>query len=78
MCLAQGQNAATPVRCEPVALRSRVKHSTTEPLHSLVKVLFNYSVIVSPHGVQFPVSCKANHGDRNQLGAWLDSDRIDE
>ena len=24
----------TPVRPEPAALRSRVKHSTTEPLHS--------------------------------------------
>ena len=29
----------TPVRLEPAALRSRVKHSTTEPLRSLV-VLF--------------------------------------
>ena len=25
-------NAVTPVRLEPAALRSRVKHSTTEPL----------------------------------------------
>ena len=24
----------TPVRLEPAVLRSRVKHSTTEPLHS--------------------------------------------
>ena len=35
MCLAQGYNAVTPVRLEPVALWSPVKHSTTEPLHSL-------------------------------------------
>ena len=35
MCLAQGHNAVTPVRLEPAALRSRVKHSTTEPLRSL-------------------------------------------
>ena len=34
MCLAQGHNAATLVRFEPLALWSRVKHSTTEPLHS--------------------------------------------
>ena len=34
MCLAQGHNAVTPVRLEPAALRSRVKHSTTEPLCS--------------------------------------------
>ena len=27
----------TPVRLEPAALRSRVKHSTTEPLRSLKK-----------------------------------------
>ena len=35
MCLAQGHNAVTPVRLEPAASRSRVKHSTTEPLRSL-------------------------------------------
>ena len=35
MCLAQGQNAVTPVRLEPVAPRSRVKHSSTKPLRSL-------------------------------------------
>ena len=35
MCLAQGHNAVTPVRLKPVAPRSRVKHSTTEPLRSL-------------------------------------------
>ena len=35
MCLAQGHNAVTPVRLEPVAPRSRVKHSTTEPLRSV-------------------------------------------
>ena len=36
MCLAQGHNAVTPVRLEPAATLSRVKHSTTEPLRSLV------------------------------------------
>ena len=35
MCLAQGHNAVTPVRLKPASLRSRVKHSTPEPLHSL-------------------------------------------
>ena len=30
-------NAVTPVRLEPWAPLSQVKHSTTEPLHSLVK-----------------------------------------
>ena len=33
--LAQGHNAVTPLRLEPAALRSLVKHSTTEPLPSL-------------------------------------------
>ena len=36
MCLAQGHNAVTPVRLDPVASPSRVKNSTTEPLLSLV------------------------------------------
>ena len=35
MCLAQGHNTVTPMRLEPEALRSGVKHSTTEPLRSL-------------------------------------------
>ena len=35
MCLAQRLNAVMPVRLEPAALRSRVKHSTTGPLHSV-------------------------------------------
>ena len=35
MCLAQGHNTVTPVRFEPAAPLSCVKHSTTEPLHSL-------------------------------------------
>ena len=34
MCLAQGHNAVTLVRLEPAAPRSRVKHSTNEPLRS--------------------------------------------
>ena len=32
MCLAQGHNTVRPVRLEPSAPRSPVKHSTTEPL----------------------------------------------
>ena len=34
MCLAQGHNAVTQMRLKPRALRSWVKHSTTEPLRS--------------------------------------------
>ena len=36
MRLAQRHNAVTLMRLEPVALPSRVKHSTTEPLHAHV------------------------------------------
>ena len=41
MCLAQGHNAVTPVRLEPAAPQSQVKHSTTEPLPSLFFVCDN-------------------------------------
>ena len=34
MCLAQGPQGSDALRLEPAALRSRVKHSTTEPLRS--------------------------------------------
>ena len=37
MCLAQGHNSMMPVRLEPATPLSRVKHSTTEPLHSLMQ-----------------------------------------
>ena len=40
MCLAQGHNAVTPVRLEPAAPRSQVKHSTTETLRSFSDVAF--------------------------------------
>ena len=33
--LLKDHNAVTPVRLKPAAFLSRVKHSTTEPLHSL-------------------------------------------
>ena len=39
MSLAQGHNAVMPVRLEPAALWSRVKHSTTEPLLSYLEYL---------------------------------------
>ena len=37
MCLAQGHNAMTPFRLKPAAPRSRVKHSTTESLRSMIQ-----------------------------------------
>ena len=35
MCLVQGHNTVALVRLKPAVPRSRVKHSTTEPLRSL-------------------------------------------
>ena len=58
MCLIQGHNIVTPVRLEPAAPRSRVKHSTREPLCS-------FSVLVPVHGV---LSCVfPNFGLKNKL-----------
>ena len=36
MCLAQGHNAVMPMSLEAAAPQSRVKHSTTEPLHQQI------------------------------------------
>ena len=53
MYRAQGHNTVMPVRLKLGALRSRVKHSTTEPLHShcsqlkiffFNKLLFRYTL----------------------------------
>ena len=49
MCLTQGHNAVMPVRLEPLAPRSRVKHSTTEPLRSLQNTCVNYNGQESNH-----------------------------
>ena len=41
MCLAKGHNTVTTVRPEPATHRFRVKHSTTELLHSKY-ISFNF------------------------------------
>ena len=50
MCLAQGCNAVKPVRLEPTALRSWVKHSTTDLPTRYAKILW-YS------NEMLPISC---------------------
>ena len=50
----------TPVRLEPAALRSRVKHSTTEPLRSLIcKVLkiFQYEKYLEAYVLNSRFTC---------------------
>ena len=37
--LLKDHNTLTPVRLEPAASRSQVKHSTTEPLHSQLECI---------------------------------------
>ena len=49
MCLAQGHNTVTPVRLEPAASRSRVKHSTTESLRSLNGLTYALGSIILYH-----------------------------
>ena len=46
MCLAQGHNTVKPVRLESTTPRSRVKHSTSEPLCSLyhTMICFGYEL----------------------------------
>ena len=48
----------TPVRLEPAALRSRVKHSTTEPLRSLQ--------VVVRHNLFFDIQL-----DMSSLMSWV-------
>ena len=49
MCLAQGHNSVTSVRLEPATPWSQVKHSTTEPLHSLKYLLIISSLLILPY-----------------------------
>ena len=65
MCLAQGHNAVTPVRLKPVASRSRVKHSTTEPLRS--PYLYKYKGKLRP----VPPSPDTNNKCRTITGSEL-------
>ena len=44
MCLAQGHNAVMLVRLESTPPRSRVKHSSTEPLRSLSSYVLDDTV----------------------------------
>ena len=58
MCLAQGHNTVTPVRLEPVAPRSQVKLSTTEPLQFLAGL-----VLILMLEVQFIVQVLSSLAD---------------
>ena len=55
MCHAQGHNIVMPVRVETVAPQSRVKHSTTQPMCSHLKV------------VMLHIKSKGNEAHNNML-----------
>ena len=55
----------TPVRLEPAALRSRVKHSTTEPLRSLNWEVIKYHILV----IELSMIC-LNTGPEDRLNCW--------
>ena len=66
-------NAVTPVKLEPAAPRSQVKHSTTEPLHSLnvmrcVKETDRMTNSIAPKGASdLDVYCFLRHSCLNIL-----------
>ena len=64
MFLAQGPQHSEPVRLEPAAPRSRVKHSATEPLrsHNQCKRLTQTDIATIPIEVG-PYFCEARAGD---------------
>ena len=60
MCLAKRHNTVTPVRLEPLAPRSPVKHYTNEPPCSLVLRPKENFKDYSRSLINFPVLFKAN------------------
>ena len=71
----------TPVRLESITLRSRVKHSTTEPLRScrimvnvlkfrtLFLFLFSYKMLVLRSGINKMLNRIANREDPDQTAS---------
>ena len=61
--LLEYHNAVMPVRLEPAAPRSRVKHSTTEPLHSLSCFLF-CNKVKQPASFPNQNDCKVSESEK--------------
>ena len=75
--LLKDHKVVTPVRLEPTAPQSQVKHSTTEPLRSLMLILYNsymylYNIGGSRRGMQGvqPPSLFLNIGFCNGKFYW--------
>ena len=77
MCLAQGRNTAVMlVRLEPTALRSRVKHSTTEPLCSLTQSGYLKCHAWSWSGLKKSVSVCNGHQQKFRIIIGPDKDSL--
>ena len=68
MCLAQGHITVTPVRLEPAASRSRVKHSTTEPLPPLT-CIYKRKLRPVPPSLHTTNKCRSITGSELQVKA---------
>ena len=64
MCLAQGPQHNDAVWLEPAAPRSRVKHSTTEPLRSLLHICDqrSFALVVKLNNTDVHKVCRLAEG----------------
>ena len=69
MCLAQGHIAVTTVRLEPATTRSRVKHSTTEPLPSPYTYIYKRKLRPVPPSLHTTNKCRSITGSELQVKA---------
>ena len=68
MCIAQGHIAVMPVRLEPAASRSQVKHSTTEPLPPLTRI-YKRKLRPVPPSLHTTNKCRSITGSELQVKA---------
>ena len=69
MCLAQGHIAVTTVRLKPATTRSRVKHSTTEPLPSPYTYIYKRKLRPVPPSLHTTNKCRSITGSELQVKA---------
>ena len=69
MCLAQVHNAVTPLRFEPAAPLSPVKHSTTEPLRSPKNIYGGAEILLMSyhHNTEKPVYNSHSKIDKTKI-----------
>ena len=72
MSLAQGHNAVMPVRLKLTTPRSQVKHSTTEPLHSLQIHGNKWNFANRNLGMDMPLSAISDNQDTLTIVIQID------